>query len=70
MDGVVLPGSPEALLVKGSFHRLPTVVGMTKDEGAFFYRCKYLSSFTVPGLPPLENLPEVRNIGNSVHFCP
>ncbi len=26
--------------MKGSFHHLPTVVGQTKDEGAFFYRCK------------------------------
>lgn len=39
IDGVVIPSNPEEMLQKGSFHRLPTVVGQTKDEGAYFYGC-------------------------------
>lgn len=60
VDGLVLTATPEALLVKGAFHRLPTVVGMTKEEGAFFYRLtlntmnsgRYDDSF-------LDNLPRL-----------
>jgi len=45
VDGKVLPAHPEEMLTKGSFHRLPTIVGQTKEEGAFFYRRKTLDTF-------------------------
>lgn len=38
VDGVVLPDTPENMLVGGRFSKVPFVVGQTKDEGAFFYR--------------------------------
>ncbi|XP_059353517.1 carboxylesterase 4A-like [Daphnia carinata] len=38
VDGVVILVDPEDMLTKGSFHRVPTLTGQTKDEGAFFYR--------------------------------
>lgn len=38
VDGVVILGDPEEMLTKGSFHRVPTLTGQTKEEGAFFYR--------------------------------
>merc|ERR1712088_719636 len=38
VDGTVLPDTPENLLVKGNFAKVPFIVGQTKDEGAFFYR--------------------------------
>jgi carboxylesterase type B len=44
VDGAVLPDTPENLLVQGRFNKVPFVVGMTKDEGAFFYRLA-LNSF-------------------------
>jgi carboxylesterase type B len=40
VDGYVIPADPEEMLIKGSFHHLPTLTGQTKDEGAFFYRRK------------------------------
>jgi hypothetical protein len=40
VDGIVIPADPEEMLIKGSFHHLPTLTGQTKDEGAFFYRRK------------------------------
>jgi len=38
VDGLVLPDTPENLLVQGKFSKVPFIVGQTKDEGAFFYR--------------------------------
>ncbi|KAI9564535.1 hypothetical protein GHT06_008274 [Daphnia sinensis] len=38
VDGVVVLAEPEEMLTKGSFHRIPTLTGHTKEEGAFFYR--------------------------------
>merc|ERR1712013_107607 len=38
VDGLVLPDTPENLLVQGKFPKVPFIVGQTKDEGAFFYR--------------------------------
>lgn len=47
VDGVVILGDPEEMLTKGSFHRVPTLTGQTKEEGAFFYRRKRLFFFFV-----------------------
>lgn len=33
VDGVVIPDQPRVLLERGSFHRVPLVVGATRDEG-------------------------------------
>lgn len=47
VDGVVILGDPEEMLTKGSFHRVPTLTGQTKEEGAFFYRRKRLFIFVI-----------------------
>jgi para-nitrobenzyl esterase len=33
VDGVELPDQPRALLEQGAFHRVPTIIGTTRDEG-------------------------------------
>jgi para-nitrobenzyl esterase len=33
VDGVVVPDQPRALFESGAFHRVPTIVGFTRDEG-------------------------------------
>jgi para-nitrobenzyl esterase len=33
VDGVVLPDQPRALFERGAFHRVPTIVGVNRDEG-------------------------------------
>ena len=33
VDGVVVPDQPRVLLESGLFHRVPTIVGFTRDEG-------------------------------------
>lgn len=55
IDGVVIPADPEEMLTKGSLHRLPTFTGHTKEEGAFFYRCKlyFIFSFNAYSELPL-----------------
>ncbi len=33
VDGVVIPDQPRTLFERGDFHRVPTIVGFTRDEG-------------------------------------
>jgi len=33
VDGVVIPGQPRDLMAGGTWHRVPTIVGATRDEG-------------------------------------
>ena len=33
VDGVVVPDQPRVLFESGAFHRVPTIVGLTRDEG-------------------------------------
>jgi para-nitrobenzyl esterase len=33
VDGVVVPDQPRRLIEAGAFHRVPTIVGVTRDEG-------------------------------------
>lgn len=50
VDGVVLLSSPLKTLTEGSFHRVPTIVGQTKEEGAFFYRRKLRNIIIYQGI--------------------
>jgi para-nitrobenzyl esterase len=33
VDGVVIPAQPRRLFERGAFHRVPTIIGFTRDEG-------------------------------------
>lgn len=41
VDGVILPAAPKDLVRQGKFHRVPTMVGATKDEGRLFVALAY-----------------------------
>lgn len=47
-DGISLTGDPESQVRNGQFHRVPTIVGSTHDEGRLFVATEYHQALLAP----------------------